>query len=82
MVSILENVAVAVGPGGRVFVVEMLVSDDGAFGGLCDLHLLMATGGRERTADEYRQLLDRAGIELARVHTLAALPSILEGVVR
>jgi ubiquinone/menaquinone biosynthesis C-methylase UbiE len=81
-VIILRNVRAALPVGGRVFVVEMLVSDDGSFGGLCDLHLLMATGGRERTAEEYEFLLRQAGFEPVAVRTLAALPSIIEGVAR
>ena len=65
-----------------MFVVEMLIPDDGAFGGLCDLHLLMATGGRERTAKEFENLFRQAGFEPTAVRTLAALPSIIEGVAR
>jgi hypothetical protein len=81
-VRILKNVRGALPAGGRVFLVEMLVSDDGSFGGLCDLHLLMATGGRERTRHEYEQLLNEAGFDLVDMRTLAALPSVLEGVAR
>ncbi len=81
-VRILKNVRGALPPGGRVFLVEMLVADDGSFGGLCDLHLLMATGGRERTRHEYEQLLNQAGFDLVEVRTLAALPAVLEGVAR
>jgi SAM-dependent methyltransferase len=81
-VQILENVHRALPSGGRVFLVEMLVADDGSFGGLCDLHLLMATGGRERTRQEYEQLLNKAGFDLVEVQTLAALPSVLAGVAR
>jgi hypothetical protein len=81
-VHILERARDALVPGGRVYVVELLITDDGAFGGLCDLHLLMATGGRERTREAYRQLLDRAGIDLVQVIPLATPPSILVGVVR
>lgn len=79
---ILCNVRKALPVGGRVFIVEMIISDDGAFGGLCDLHLLMATGGRERTAREYERLLRQTGFEPVAVRTLAALPSIIEGVAR
>lgn len=79
---ILANARKVLPVGGRVFVVEMLIPDDGAFGGLCDLHLLMATGGRERTAKEFENLLRQAGFEPTAVQTLAALPSIIEGVAR
>lgn len=48
-VHILRNVRRALPKGGRGYLVEMLVDDDGAFGGLCDLHRLLITRGRERT---------------------------------
>lgn len=81
-VQILQNARLALPYGGRIFVIEMLVADDGSVGGLCDLHLLMATGGRERTRGEYERLLNRAGFDLVEVRALDALPSVLEGVAR
>lgn len=77
---ILANARAALPAGGRVLVVEMLVPDGGAAGALCDLHLLVATGGRERTAAEFERLLRETGFELAAVRSVAALPSILVGV--
>lgn len=81
-VALLRNVHGALPRGGQVFVVEMLVAEDGAFGGLCDLHLLMATGGRERTQGEYAELMDQADFELTEVRALSALPTVLVGVAR
>jgi hypothetical protein len=60
----------------------MLVPENGVAGSLCDLHLLMTTGGAERTASEYERLLDAAGFGLECVRRIAALPSILVGVAR
>jgi hypothetical protein len=80
--QILKNVRAALPEGGRLFLVEMMVAEDGSFGGLCDLHLLMATGGRERTRTEYERLLNAAGFDLVAERTLAALPAVLEGVAR
>ena len=65
---------------GRVFVVEMVLPEDGSAGGLCDLHLLTASGGRERTASEYATLLDRAGFVDGGVRRLQGLPSVVVGV--
>lgn len=78
---ILANARHALPSGGRVFVVEMLASDDGSFGGLCDLHLLMATGGRERTADAYQALLHNTGFATGPIRRINALPAIIEGTV-
>lgn len=81
-VRILLNARQALPEGGRVFLVEMLVADDGKFGGLCDLHLLLSTGGRERTSREYEALLNAADFDLVEVRTIGALPSVLVGVAR
>ncbi|MXW90945.1 MAG: methyltransferase domain-containing protein [Rhodospirillaceae bacterium] len=66
--------------GGRVFAVEMVLSEDGAAGGLCDLHLLAVTGGRERTACEYAALLDQAGFVHGSLRQLPGLTSVVVGI--
>ena len=58
----------------------MLVPDESVAGALCDLHLLMATGGRERSAEHFGRLFSAAGFELAAVRKLPALPSLIVGV--
>ena len=68
--------------GGRLFAVEMVLAEDGSAGGLCDLHLLAVTGGRERTASEYATLLDRAGFAFDGVRRLPALPAVVVGLAR
>ena len=80
--DLLHRARCALPVGGRLFVVEMVLAENGATGGLCDLHLLVATGGRERTAAEYAALLGQAGFDFSGVRRTAALPSIVEGVAR
>ena len=77
---ILRQARRALPSGGRVFMVEMVLPEDGAGGGLCDLHLLAVTGGRERSATGYATLLDRAGFAFDGVRRLPSLPSIVVGV--
>lgn len=77
---ILHQARAAVPRGGRLFAVEMVVPEGGVSGSLCDLHLLMATGGQERTAAEYSGLFAQAGFVLSEVRRLPALPSVLVGV--
>lgn len=72
----------ALSRGGRLFVVEMLLQEAGSAVGLCDLHLLMVAGGKERALPEYSTLLDRAGFALDEMRELPALQSIIVGVVR
>ncbi len=77
---ILARARAALPIGGRVFVVELLIPEGGVAGALCDLHLLMATGGRERSATEIGRLLGEAGFLEDGVRAVAALPSIVVGV--
>jgi hypothetical protein len=77
---ILRHAREALPLGGRLFIVEMLLSETGFAGALCDLHLLVATGGKERAESAYRKLLDDAGFALSEVRRIPALPAILVGV--
>lgn len=77
---VLRHARAALSRGGRIYVVEMLVPDESVAGALCDLHLLMATGGRERSAEHFGRLLSAAGFELTAVRRLPALPSVIVGV--
>jgi len=81
-IELLRHARRALPAGGRLFVVEMLLPERGVAGSLCDLHLLMATGGRERTAPEYAFLLDKAGFDFDGIRRIPALPSIVVGVAR
>ncbi|WP_240360113.1 acetylserotonin O-methyltransferase [Pyxidicoccus caerfyrddinensis] len=58
---ILHRAREALRPGGRVHVIEMLL--EGVSGGLLDLHMLVTTGGRERTGAEFRKLFELAGLD-------------------
>jgi len=42
--------------------------------------LVMASGGRERTAEEYRALYEASGFRLERVVETMAPASVIEGV--
>jgi 2-polyprenyl-3-methyl-5-hydroxy-6-metoxy-1,4-benzoquinol methylase len=80
--ELLRHARRTLAAGGRIFLVEMVVPEDGAAGSLCDLHLLMATGGAERMASEYAKLLADVGFGPEGVRRIPALPSVIVGVVR
>jgi len=80
--QILHHARAALSSGGRLFIVEMVISEDSHAGSLCDLHLLMATGGRERTVREYVHLMEQSGFSFSEVRQLPALPSVVVGVAR
>jgi hypothetical protein len=69
-VAVLSTVRKAMPAHGRLFVVEPTLPEDpaqlpAAFSTLMsDLNMLVCTGGRERTAGEFAQLLDAAGLAL------------------
>lgn len=77
--QILQNARMALPCGGRIYVVEMLVQETSVVGALCDLHLLMTSGGRERTTGEYQCLLNKADFVLKEVRTLDSIVSVLVG---
>lgn len=79
-VRILRNARGSLPAGGRLFVVEMVMPENGMSGGLCDLHLWMATGGRERTAPEFEALFGESGFQYEGVRTTGTLPAIVVGV--
>lgn len=47
-----------------------------------DLQMMVALGGRERSAEEFRRLLDRAGFDLTLAKPLPAMIGVVEGVPR
>jgi C-methyltransferase len=79
-ITILRNVRDAAGPAGTVLLVEQVIpTHDREFSGKwSDLEMLLCLAARERTADEYRDLLARAGLHLTRVVQTAAPFSIVE----
>ncbi|WP_028491668.1 methyltransferase [Thioalkalivibrio sp. ALE19] len=79
-IRILKQARTALPRGGKVYLVEMLLEEGGLAGGLCDLHLLMATGGRERSLGQYGRLLEEAGFIQSAARRLSSLSSIVEGV--
>jgi len=79
---ILSRARSTLSKNGRLFIVEMVLPESGAAGSLCDLHLLVVTGGQERTTQQFVALLKQTGFELAEVRRLPALPSVLVGVAK
>ncbi len=79
---LLRRAREALPAGGRLFAVEMVLDDDGPAGSLCDLHLLVVTGGKERTSAQYATLLEQAGFTFEGVRRIPALPSVVVGVAR
>jgi hypothetical protein len=83
-IEILRNTRDAAGPDGVVLIVEQIapekVEASPQHGTIIrgDIHMMVATGGMERTATEYRELLARAGLQLARIVPTASQFSVIE----
>ncbi len=78
--DILVNCRRAVPANGVLLLVEWSLSEANlpAAGKMSDLIMLVLTGGRERTTEEYRRLLARAGFRLNQVIPTAAELAIFE----
>ena len=81
VVRILGNVRAAAGAGKRVLLVELVLPrhDRDFPGKWTDLEMLVALSARERTADEYGRLFERAGFQMTRVVETASPYSLVEG---
>jgi hypothetical protein len=80
--TILRHCREAMNPGGRLLIVEMVLPDGAEPhpGKMLDVIMLAVPGGRERTADEYRELLAPAGFRVARVVPTDSPVSVVEAV--
>jgi O-methyltransferase domain/Dimerisation domain len=81
-VTILGNCRRAMASEGRVLIVEMVLPDGDTPhpGKVFDMMMLVLPGGQERTEDEYRDLLPKAGLRLSRILETGSDVSIVEAV--
>lgn len=81
-IKILRNCRDAMKPDGRVLLVEMVVPgpNEPHPGKALDLVMLAIPGGRERTPEEYRQLLSKARFRLEHIVPTDSPVSIVEAV--
>jgi C-methyltransferase len=79
-VQILRNVRAATATGTTVLLVEFVMPNHNREfpGKLVDLQMLVEVGARERTASEYRHLLEQAGLRMTRVLQTAGPFSLVE----
>lgn len=77
--QILRNVRSAAGPDAALLLIETVIPDDDSEsrGKWVDIEMLLIDG-RERTAGEYRRLLDAAGFQVTRIVQTRSPLSIIE----
>ena len=80
--TILKNCREAMGPNGKLLIVETVLPEGNTphQGKLQDLVMLVFPGGQERTEAEYKVLLEKAGFRLNRVVPTTSVVSIVEAV--
>jgi len=81
--TIFGNCRSAMRPESRLLIVEMVLpaGDEPHPGKMLDLMMLVGPGGQERTAEEYRALLAKAGFRMTRVVPTTTPVSIVEAVI-
>eukprot|EP01113_Clastostelium_recurvatum_P051360 TRINITY_DN9966_c0_g1_i2.p1 TRINITY_DN9966_c0_g1~~TRINITY_DN9966_c0_g1_i2.p1 ORF type:complete len:345 (+),score=70.08 TRINITY_DN9966_c0_g1_i2:80-1114(+) len=68
-IEILLNCAAVMGPSSRLLILETVIpqGNEPYFGKWLDLHMMVITGGQERTAEQFSRLFERAGLYLVGV---------------
>jgi hypothetical protein len=81
-IAIMKNCARALPENGKLILVEAVVppGDEMHFAKFIDLNMLVMTGGKERTAEEFRQLYEVSGFKLTRIVGTESPFSVIEGV--
>jgi hypothetical protein len=81
-IKILSIIYRRVSNGGTVFIAEHMVPgpENPHFSKLFDIHMMCVASGRERTAEEYTDLLKRAGWKHTKtLHSHSGLMGVAEG---
>lgn len=81
-VAILRNCHQALPANGKLILIEAVVptTPEPHFSKFIDLNMLVITGGRERTEEEFRRLYDDSGFRLTRIVPTESPFSVIEGV--
>jgi O-methyltransferase domain/Dimerisation domain len=79
--AILNNVRKAVRLQSRIVLIEEIIPETAelTWAKWLDLHMLVVTGGRERTASEYKDLYAKSGFDLERIVPTSAGSSLIIG---
>lgn len=78
-VKILNNCRNSLNPGGKILLIEQVVEDPFTMASLFyDLHMQVMLGGAERTRQEFRDLLETAGLKLLHIIPTPSPMKIIE----
>jgi hypothetical protein len=77
---ILDNCHEVMKPGSKLLIIEMIVpqGNQPSVAKLLDLEMMVTTGGRERTEDEFKDLLDNSGFKISQITQTNAGVCVIE----
>lgn len=78
--DILRSVRKAAGPGAKLLIIETVMPEGNErhYAKGLDITMMVVTGGRERTADEWESLLTHANFRLERIVATESVCSVIE----
>jgi hypothetical protein len=78
-IKILQNTRNVMPQNGRLLIIEVVIENDNnpSFGKMTDLYMMIGVNGRERTKDEYQNLLKKTGLKIERIKRTVAPLSII-----
>ena len=81
-IQILENCRKAIDMSGKLLVIERIIQpgNDPSPAKLIDITMLVLTGGRERTEQEYQSLLEAASFRLNKIYSFDGVTHIIEAI--
>jgi hypothetical protein len=81
-IAILKNCRRAMNASGKLLAIEVVLPETPGpfFENLLDLNMLVMSGGRERTENEYRRLFEASGFQLTRRIPTMAPTSVIEAI--
>ncbi len=79
-IRILKSITASMNRNSRLWIIEYIIEPGPGFSvaKLLDLEVLVMGGGRERTIEEYKDLLGTAGLELLRTIPAKTDPTMME----
>jgi len=80
--QVLRNIRAVIPADGKLVLAEAVLDDSSAphFGKFIDIEMIAFVGGKERTSEEFRELLSAAGFALQRIVSTKSPLSLVEAV--
>jgi hypothetical protein len=79
-ISILKNIQSVMNATSKVLLIELIIPEgnEPSLSKLVDLQMLVTTGGKERTEDEFRRILEASGLRLTKIYPTKSPLSLIE----